>query len=98
MCQDNSAHEAAYLRERNRAAGDRFRQDVNKFVKALAEFPSIGQEAMDLPLRAVRRFVMGDYHIYYEVGDEAIQILTIRHGRERPPNLPMDDDRDFEAP
>ena len=56
--------EAAYLRERNRAAGDRFRQDVDKFVKALAEFPSMGQEATDLPLQGAKRFVLGDYHIH----------------------------------
>jgi len=58
----------------------------------------MGQEAADLPFRTARRFVLGDYHIHYEVGTEAIHILTIRHGRERPPGLPLDDDADFEMP
>ena len=52
----------------------------------------------DLPLRGVRRFVLGDYLIHYEIGAGAIVILTIRHGRERPPELPRDDYEDHEAP
>ncbi|ODS56772.1 MAG: plasmid stabilization protein ParE [Agrobacterium sp. SCN 61-19] len=90
------AREAAYLRERNRAAGERFLHDMKQFVTALGQFPSMGQEATDLPLRGLRRFVLGDYLIHYEVGAEAIVILTMRHGRERPPELPVDDDEDFE--
>lgn len=89
--------EAAYLRDRNPAAADRFRHDLNQFVKALAQFPSMGQEAADLPFRGARRFVVGDYLIHYEIGNAAIVILTIRHGRERPPEIPLDDDADFEA-
>jgi len=72
--------------------------DFKQFLAALAQFPMIGQEASDLPLRGVRRFVLGDYLIHYEVGAGAIVILAIRHGRERPPELPLDDDDDYEAP
>lgn len=90
------AREAAYLRERNRAAGERSLNDMKQFVTALGQFPSMGQEATDLPLRGLRRFVLGDYLIHYEVGAQAIVILTMRHGRERPPELPVDDDEDFE--
>jgi plasmid stabilization system protein ParE len=92
------AREGAYLRERNRAAGDRFLHDLKQFVRALAQFPLMGQEATDLPFRNARRFVLGDYLIHYEPGDSAIVILTIRHGREKPPELPLDDDTDFELP
>jgi plasmid stabilization system protein ParE len=92
------AREGAYLRERNRAAGDRFRQNVTQFVRALAQFPLMGQEAADLPVRNARRFVLGEYIIHYELGESALVILTIRHGRERPPELPLDDDTDFELP
>lgn len=58
----------------------------------------MGQDATDLPLRGVRRFVLGDYLIHYEIGAGAIVILTIRHSRERPPELPRDDYDDYEAP
>ncbi len=92
------AREGAYLRERNRAAADRFRHDLNQFVKALAQFPLMGQEATDLPFRNARRFVLGDYLIHYEMDTSRMVILTIRHGREKPPELPLDDDTDFEQP
>lgn len=58
----------------------------------------MGAEAADLPFRGARRFVVGDYLIHYEIGEAAIVILTIRHGRERPPEMPLDVDADFEAP
>lgn len=92
------AREADYLRERNRAAGERLLHDVKQFVATLAQFPLMGSEATDLPLRGVRRFVLRDYLIYYEVGAQTIVILAIRHGRERPPELPLDDEDDYEAP
>jgi plasmid stabilization system protein ParE len=92
------AREAGYLRERNRAAGERLLHDFKQFLAALAQFPMMGQDATDLPLRGVRRFVLGDYLIHYEIGAGAIVILTIRHGRERPPELPRDDYDDHEAP
>lgn len=92
------AREGAFLRERNRSAADRFRHDVNQFVRTLGQLPLMGQEATDLPFRNTRRFVLGDYLIHYQLSDPAIVILTIRHGRERPPELPLDDDTDFELP
>ena len=58
----------------------------------------MGQEATDLPFRNARRFVQGDYLVHYQLSDSAIVILTIRHGREQPPELPLDDDTDFELP
>ncbi|MGL3606492.1 type II toxin-antitoxin system RelE/ParE family toxin [Rhizobium sp. G187] len=71
---------------------------MSQFVRTLAQFPSMGQEATDLPLRSERRFVLGDDHILDDVGPDGIRILPIRHGRERPPDLPLDDETDFETP
>ncbi len=89
--------EASYLMARNRAAADRFNHDLNQFVKTLTHFPSMGQDATDLPFRGARRFILGHYLIHYEIGAAAIVILTIRHGRERPSDLPLDGDDDFEV-
>lgn len=43
-------------------------------------------------------FVMGAYLVDYEMRDELIVILAIRHGRQRPPGPPIDDGFDFEEP
>lgn len=50
-----------------------------------------------MPVPGVFRFVMGDYLLDYDILGEIIRILAIRHGRERPPGLAMDDDFDFES-
>ncbi|MDH4442519.1 MAG: hypothetical protein QE284_19300 [Rhizobium sp.] len=52
----------------------------------------------DLPVRNTRCFVLGDYLIHYELDHSAFATLAIRHGREKPPELPLDDDTDFELP
>jgi len=38
---------------------------------------------------------MGDYLIDYEIRGDVIEVLAVRHGRQRPPNR-LDDDFDFE--
>lgn len=95
---DYVRREASYLMDRNRAAADRFSHDLHQFVKTLTQFPFMGQEATDLPFKGARRFILGSYLIHYEIGAAAIVILTIRHGREKPSELPLDEDDDFEAP
>lgn len=44
----------------------------------------------------VFRFVQGPYLIDYEVRPAVVVILAIRHGHQRPPTLPLDDDLDLE--
>jgi len=39
---------------------------------------------------------MGDYLINYRIGVGAVEILTIRHGRQLPANIKIEDNRDFE--
>nr|WP_279290473.1 type II toxin-antitoxin system RelE/ParE family toxin [Rhizobium skierniewicense] len=56
----------------------------------------IGNEAEDLPLAGIRRFVMGVYLVDYEVRRHEIVILTVRHGQQKPPSLTIDDDFDYE--
>ena len=45
----------------------------------------------------MRRLVVGDYLMDYEVVGNEIHVLAIRHGRQLPPDVPLDDDYDFEA-
>ncbi|WP_245297477.1 hypothetical protein [Rhizobium lusitanum] len=39
---------------------------------------------------------MGDYLVDYEIAGDLIEIRAIRHGHQRPPGLPIDDDFDYE--
>jgi len=40
---------------------------------------------------------MGEYLVDYEVIDRVVIVVTIRHGRQRPPSQPLDPDDDYES-
>jgi plasmid stabilization system protein ParE len=42
-------------------------------------------------------FVMGPYLVDYAISGDEIRIFAIRHGRQRPPGVALDDDFDFEG-
>jgi hypothetical protein len=44
----------------------------------------------------VLRFTMGAYLVDYEIGQNGVEIFSIRHGRERPPGVEIEDDFDLE--
>lgn len=50
-----------------------------------------------MPVPGVLRFVMGAYLVDYEIRPGVIVILAIRHGQQRPPGTPLEDDFDFET-
>ncbi len=44
------------------------------------------------------RFVMGSYLVDYEIRADEIVIFAVRHGRERPPGVALENDFDLEEP
>ena len=66
--------------------------------KQLARFPHSGFPRQDIPVEGIYRIVLGDYRIDYELLDDAVLVLLMRHGRQAEPVLPIDDDADYEAP
>jgi len=92
------ASEAKYLKARSPQAAGAFLDNLKRLKHHLSQFPRMGHASEDLPVPGVLRFVMGAYLVDYEMRDELIVILAIRHGRQRPPGTPIDDDFDFEAP
>lgn len=60
-------------------------QVVQKLAKApavLLVHPRIGERLFQFELREVRRLLVGDYEIRYEVRESAIYVLRIWHTRE----------------
>lgn len=90
--------EIRYLRERNPAAAAVFRASVTRIGRQLARFPHSGFLRQDIPVSGIYRIVLGDYRIDYELVDDAVLVLLVRHGRQAEPGLPVDDDADYEAP
>lgn len=87
-----------YLRDRNLAAAKAFRASIAHLARQLARFPHSGFLRQDIPLGGIYRIVLGDYHIDYELTDDAVLILLMRHGRQAEPGSPVDDDADYKAP
>ena len=90
--------EIRYLRDRNPAAAVAFRASVARIGKQLARFPHSSFPRQDIPVEGIYRIVLGDYRIDYELLDDAVLVLLMRHGRQAEPVLPIDDDADYEAP
>ncbi|MER0215691.1 MAG: type II toxin-antitoxin system RelE/ParE family toxin [Nitrosomonas sp.] len=46
------------------------------------QYPQLGVKLEEFLPRDVRRMIIGDYELRYELTDEAIYILRLWHGRE----------------
>ncbi|EEZ32416.1 Plasmid stabilization system [Brucella sp. NF 2653] len=88
--------EIAYLKLRSPSAAVQLSEDLKRLKRDLGRFSQMGHFTEELPVPGIRRFMMGAYLIDYEIRADAILIFAIRHGRERPPILPPDEDFDFE--
>ncbi|MDM9625931.1 type II toxin-antitoxin system RelE/ParE family toxin [Rhizobium sp. S152] len=56
----------------------------------------MGRSSEELPTPRALRFVMGAYLVDYEIRADEIVIFAVRHGRERPPGVTLEDDFDIE--
>ena len=90
--------EAQYLKARSPQAARQFTGHLKQLKEHLSQFPNMGRASDELSAPGVLRFVMGAYLVDYEVRPDFIVILAIRHGQQRPPGAPLEDDFDFEVP
>lgn len=88
--------EAHYLRSANPSAARQFSDHLKQLTVKLGRFPKMGKRNDELPYQGVFRFVMGAYLVDYTLSDDEVFILAIRHGRERPPQVALEDDFDLE--
>jgi plasmid stabilization system protein ParE len=88
-------HERSYLQRHSTTAWKKLSDRLRRARKLLAEFPYIGAEK-PLPVPGLRRLVMGDYVLDYEIRDGEVHILNMRHGRQNDPDLEGEPDFDYE--
>ena len=55
---------------------------LNAATRRLLQFPRIGVPLERYAPRDVRRLIVGDYELRYEIVDDLIYIIGIWHGRE----------------
>jgi plasmid stabilization system protein ParE len=94
--QDFLRHERSYLQRHSTTAWKRLSDRLRRTRKLLAEFPQLGAEK-PLPIPGLRRLVMGDYVLDYEVRDDEVHMLNMRHGRQNDPDLEIEPDIDYEV-
>ncbi len=63
-------------------AADRLLERIDQTVRTIAECPEIGESQDDFKL-GLRRFVVGNYLIFYEPIPEGIRVVRVLHGARR---------------
>lgn len=62
-------------------AADRHIRRIEKACEGIADFPARGRARPDLG-EGVRRLVVGDYVVFYELVNDIVVVLRVFHGRE----------------
>ncbi len=78
---------ADFLAERSRATAAKMVRRVLDALLVLEEHPEAGPLWFDSENMGIRRFIVDDYVVYYEVEhqEQVIRIHSIHHGKESPP-------------
>jgi plasmid stabilization system protein ParE len=77
--------EIAYVAERNPAAAERIIAAMRAARQTMAEHPGLGRPGQ---IPGTRRFVVGPYVLTLVRRGEDIEIVAIRHGRQRDAHAP----------
>lgn len=82
---DRAAELFDFIAEENPAAATRVIQDLFDRVEAVCEHPRLGRRLSEHVDDSVRRLVIGNYVVVYQIEEtsQVITILGVRHSRER---------------
>lgn len=72
----------AFLATINPSAAAQVVRQLIAGAEQLIQYPQLGIKLEEFLPRDVRRMIIGDYELRYELIDEAIYILRLWHGRE----------------
>ena len=72
---------AAFIAQDRPQAAIRWANSIFDSVEALADQPLMGKPGRDIMTPGIRELVVGDYRVFYEVG-ECVDIHSVRHGSE----------------
>lgn len=88
--------ETRYLKARSTAAAKEFTAHIAKARLNLSAFTQMGFESDDLPVDGMRRLVVGDYLMDYEVTEQEIHVVSIRSGKRLSQSTILEPDSDYE--
>ncbi len=79
---DDLQHIWDYIAADNRSAADKTITKLDETFEFLASNPLAGEEQLHLK-SGLRRFVVGQYLIFYEPLEDGIQVVRLFHGARR---------------
>ena len=71
-----------FLAPVNKAVATRTVQSLTKVPEQMLANPRIGEQLFEFELREVRRILVGQYEMRYEIQNETIYVLRLWHIRE----------------
>jgi plasmid stabilization system protein ParE len=71
-------------RDRPRAATE-WIDELDRSLETLKELPLQGHAVPEWDDPSLRQIMYGEYRVIYEVRDDGIDIMTVKHGRRLPP-------------
>jgi len=71
-----------YIAQDDLDAADRFLDRIDRTIRMLAENPLLGESQDDLR-QDLRRFVFGNYLVFYEPLRDGIRVVRVLHGAQR---------------
>lgn len=79
---DDLARLYNFLAPMNKSAAARAVQGLTKAPDILLDNPRVGERLFQFDPREVRRILVGQYELRYEIQDETIYVLRLWHSRE----------------
>ncbi|HBP2182216.1 TPA: type II toxin-antitoxin system RelE/ParE family toxin, partial [Pseudomonas aeruginosa] len=76
------AHLYEFLAPVNKPAAARTVQTLTKAPTILLTNPRVGEQLFQFDPREVRRILVGQYEVRYQIQDETIYVLRLWHTRE----------------
>jgi plasmid stabilization system protein ParE len=73
-----------YKRNGTKTYSKKLNSTLRKSIKLLKKYPYIGVKT---DIQSVRNLITSCYSIFYEIGSESIEIITIWDDRQNPDNL-----------
>ena len=80
--QRDLARHHAFAASNNKRVAKQIVHDILAGVRHLATYPGIGVRLANIAPEDVRRLVIGDYELRYELTDSLIHIVRIWHEKE----------------
>jgi toxin ParE1/3/4 len=73
-----------FIRRDKPSAATRFRQQTEKVLRRLEDFPESGKVIPEFPDLPYREVIISPYRFFYRIKDDVVWIVAVWHGAQLP--------------